>query len=963
MKKASTLIRSLDFNENEDLLAAADAAEELEFDDGFGVSGASKKARSHARPVDTDEFFSGIAPSRTESATTETAASYSKSASIRERLLRRARELEERRQAEKERRQAEQEQSRATKLPEIESDGSSDSESSSEADSDSESGDEMTTAAARKGKPKRAQAAAASASISDTDSTSASEDEEEDDVDEETRKKRREQKKVEEEEFQRVLNQDIFARQTKDKTVDFVALRLSRPLDQAIRAMNFTTATPVQTAAIPIALTGCDVLANAATGSGKTVAFLVPIIERLLQAGDRHPAIRALILSPTRELSEQIYNVALKLTRFTDIRVCCVVGGVSATKQTSELRTKPDIVVATPGRMIDHVVNTMGVGLEEIEMLVLDEADRLLEMGFVDETKELVKACPKSRQTMLFSATLTPGVEELINLSLRNPRRIMIDPESAIVDTLIQEFVRIQNDTPLLRQAIVLALCKRTFTTRTIIFTRTKKDAHNLMIVFGLCGLNAAELHGNLTQAQRTEALELFRENKVDFLICTDLAARGIDIKGVQTVINMYLPRDLPQYIHRVGRTARAGNQGCSVSLITDSERRLMKMIMKSAQNVVRKRVVPPSVITKYSNKIAELAPEIEAVLEEEKVEKQLSDAEMRATKAANLIKHHKEILARPAKEWFQSEQERQAAKMAAPLVAGKRYRSPDDEGDEYVEEESKSVSMEGVKSRADLKKKLVEQAREERKAKKKQEKLTLEELKARTAEIEAELAAAKEKAKSKEDPFRGLSRQERRKKKIKLESELALREEEAKLAEHEAKVAAGQAGTLTEKQIRQSKEIIRAIKNPQALTQALKRQAHREEKERQAEMERDGAGPDALKRILRTVKENELAARKAAKLRKLAAQAEAEEKGVPYEDDDDDAPTHVKQGVNPKQRRYADSSSAELLGHDLSNTRRFREAQNAYDRRTKIHEQLEAERRKPKGKGGFKSKKRYKRR
>ncbi|KAF6164018.1 hypothetical protein GIB67_028722 [Kingdonia uniflora] len=306
----------------------------------------------------------------------------------------------------------------------------------------------------------------------------------------------------------------------------FMELNLSRPMLRACEALGYHKPTPIQAACIPLALTGRDICGSAITGSGKTAAFTLPVLERLLFRPKRLNAIRVLVLTPTRELAAQVHSMIEKLAQFTDIRCCLVVGGLSTKMQEVALRSMPDIVVATPGRMIDHLRNSKSVGLEDLAVLILDEADRLLELGFSAEIRELVRVCPKRRQTMLFSATMTEEIDELIKLSLTKPLRLSADPSTKRPATLTEEVIRIRRMREVNQEAVLLSLCSKTFTAKVIIFSGTKQAAHRLKILFGLAGLKAAELHGNLTQVQRLDALELFRRQQVEFLIATDVAAR-----------------------------------------------------------------------------------------------------------------------------------------------------------------------------------------------------------------------------------------------------------------------------------------------------------------------------------------------------------------------------------------------------------------------------------------------------
>ncbi|KAJ0969947.1 hypothetical protein J5N97_022824 [Dioscorea zingiberensis] len=446
----------------------------------------------------------------------------------------------------------------------------------------------------------------------------------------------------------------------------FLELNLSRPLLRACEALDYLKPTPIQAACIPLALTGRDICGSAITGSGKTAAFALPVLERLLFRPKRIPAIRVLILTPARELAIQVHSMIEKLSQYTDIRCCLVIGGLSTKVQEAALRSMPDIVVGTPGRIIDHLRNSQSVGLEDLSVLILDEADRLLELGFSGEIQELLRICPRRRQTMLFSATMTDEVDKLVELSLTKPVRLKADPSTKRPATLTEEVVRIRRSREVNQEAVLLALCEKIFMQRVIIFSGTKQAAHRLKIIFGLAEMKAAELHGNLTQTQRLDALELFKKQNVDFLIATDVAARGLDIIGVQTVINFACPRDVTSYVHRVGRTARAGREGYAVTFVTDNDRSLLKAIAKRAGTNLKSRTVAEKSIAKWSQRIEQMEDQISVILEEESVERALRKANMEATKAENMIKHKEEIYSRPKKTWFATEREKNLIAKAA---------------------------------------------------------------------------------------------------------------------------------------------------------------------------------------------------------------------------------------------------------------------------------------------------------
>jgi ATP-dependent RNA helicase DDX27 len=457
----------------------------------------------------------------------------------------------------------------------------------------------------------------------------------------------------------------------------FAQLTLSRPLLRGVAAMGFVKPTPIQAQVIPLALAGRDICASAVTGSGKTAAFLLPILERLLHRYSGRT--KAIILTPTRELAAQCLGMMATLAQFTDLRACLIVGGAKNVQaQAAELRTRPDVIVATPGRLLDHVTNSQGVTLEEVEFLVLDEADRLLDLGFQDEVNELIKACPVARQTMLFSATMNTKVDDLVSLSLKRPVRVQVSSKDKnkdieVAPRLEQEFIRVRvSNEGINREGMLLALLTRTFNEQTIVFFDTKVAAHRLMILCGLCGIKCAELHGNLTQTQRLTALEDFRKGEVDVLLATDLAARGLDINAVKTVINFEMPNNVETYVHRIGRTARAGRGGRSCTLIGEGRRHLMKDLIRDAEaknkrnaqqkskgsfksGVIRSRTVPPPVVSHFTAKIMSLAPHVEEVLQAEALARMDRLVEMEAIKAQNIIEHSDEIMARPQREWFAS--------------------------------------------------------------------------------------------------------------------------------------------------------------------------------------------------------------------------------------------------------------------------------------------------------------------
>merc|ERR1712032_1355585 len=409
---------------------------------------------------------------------------------------------------------------------------------------------------------------------------------------------------------------------TYDDTASFYTMNLSRPLLKAIEELRYVHPTPIQAATIPVALLGRDICGCAATGTGKTAAYMLPVLERLLYRPVESARTRVLVLVPTRELGVQVYQVTRQLAQFTSVEVALSVGGLDLKTQESLLRRNPDIVIATPGRLIDHVKNTPTFSLENIEVLILDEADRMLEEAFMEQMKEIV------------------------------------DSNKVVAWNLRQEFVRVRREEE--REALLAALVCRTFRDHTMVFIQTKAQCHRLHIVLGLLGVRVGELHGNMSQPQRMETLQRFKEEQLDVLLATDVAARGLDIRGVKTVINFTMPTTLEHYIHRVGRTARAGRAGRSVSLAGEGERKMVREIVKRARDPVKSRTVNADIQTKYKAKLTKLEDDVNLVLEEEKADRELAKCENRAGKLQNQLAGGEDD-----RRWFQTKQQRKEEKQA----------------------------------------------------------------------------------------------------------------------------------------------------------------------------------------------------------------------------------------------------------------------------------------------------------
>ena len=530
----------------------------------------------------------------------------------------------------------------------------------------------------------------------DDDDDDEEEEEEEEEEDHKTKKetqKQRQQKKktlVKTKKYteQHHEEQAVAKDGTTFSARSFEELHVSRPLCRACEKLGYTTPTPIQAAIIPIALTGRDVCGRAQTGSGKTAAFALPLLERMLhRPKNAVSAIHVVVMVPTRELAVQCAQMIERLGEYTNVRVATVVGGLSMEKQAAALRQRPEIVVATPGRLIDHVRNTHSFGFEDVAAVVLDEADRLLEMGFLEEIKEIVRNMPRQRQTLLFSATLTSAVEELASLSMRNPARLSADSLGTTPTTLTEEIVKIKPQFVAKKEAHLLSLVSRSFKGKeTIVFAKTKVQAHRLKIVLGLSNIKACELHGDMSQTQRLAALEDFRSNaETKIMVATDVAARGLDIASVDLVVSYDAPKNVASYLHRVGRTARAGRKGVAITFMEEYDRALVKTLQKRGQKL-QSRIVPRDVVNEWHEKIEGYAAQIEEIEEEERAEKHMQKAEMEATKAENMLEHANEIKSRPKKTWFESERDKLANKKAAAKAMGKQGVDLLDDDDDLEE-------------------------------------------------------------------------------------------------------------------------------------------------------------------------------------------------------------------------------------------------------------------------------------
>ena len=360
---------------------------------------------------------------------------------------------------------------------------------------------------------------------------------------------------------------------------EFASLGLSEPLLRALRDRNYTTPTPIQARSIPHLLQGRDLLGIAQTGTGKTAAFSLPMLDLLtnsgLKAQPKRP--RALVLAPTRELATQIADSCKAYGRHGKLRTAIVFGGVGQTPQVQALRAGVDILVATPGRLLD-LINQQHCDLSAVEILVLDEADRMLDMGFLPDVKRILARVPERRQSLLFSATMPEDVTALSKKYLRDPLRVEVTPPAATADRIEQSVVFVQKAKK--RDELAKLLADPAFV-RTLVFTRTKHGADRVARHLDKAGIEAHAIHGDKSQNARERALEAFRAGKCHVLVATDIAARGIDVKDITHVVNFDLPNVPESYVHRIGRTARAGRDGIAISFCDETEHEYLRDIEK----------------------------------------------------------------------------------------------------------------------------------------------------------------------------------------------------------------------------------------------------------------------------------------------------------------------------------------------------------------------------------------------
>ncbi len=374
----------------------------------------------------------------------------------------------------------------------------------------------------------------------------------------------------------------------------FDSLGLSAELLRAIAEAGYTTPTPVQAQAIPLIMTGRDVQAAAQTGTGKTAGFTLPILHRLQPVANtslspaRHP-IRALILTPTRELAAQVEESVKTYSRYLSLRSTVIYGGVPMDPQIKALRAGVEIVVATPGRLLDHVQQKT-LQLSQVEILVLDEADRMLDMGFMPDIRRIISLLPPQRQNLLFSATFSDDIKKLSGGILNHPASVEVARANTTAESITQLIYSVESEN---KKHLLTHLIKNIPMTQAIVFTRTKEGANRLSHHLERANILAAAIHSDKTQTQRTHSLHQFKSGEIHVLVATDIAARGLDIDQLPFVVNFELPHVPEDYVHRIGRTGRAGSKGCAVSLVCPEEARERSAIEQLIKQTIREEPVP----------------------------------------------------------------------------------------------------------------------------------------------------------------------------------------------------------------------------------------------------------------------------------------------------------------------------------------------------------------------------------
>jgi ATP-dependent RNA helicase RhlE len=383
-------------------------------------------------------------------------------------------------------------------------------------------------------------------------------------------------------------SQEVDAESVAPATMEFASLGLAPVLEKAVAESGYTTMTPIQAKAIPIVLAGRDVMGAAQTGTGKTAAFSLPLLHKMMKHENssaspaRHP-VRALVLAPTRELADQVAKNIKTYSKYTKLRAMVVFGGIDMKPQTLELKTGVEVLIATPGRLLDHI-EAKNCVLNQVEYVVLDEAYRMLDIGFLPDLQRILSYLPKQRQTLLFSATFSPEIKRLAESYLQDPILVEVARPNATATNVEQRFYSVTTDD---KRAAVVKLLKDRALTQALVFVNSKLGCARLARSLERDGLKTNALHGDKSQDERLKALDAFKRGEVDVLVCTDVAARGLDIADLPAVFNFDVPFNAEDYVHRIGRTGRAGASGLAVTLVSSSDARLVADI----ERLIKKKI------------------------------------------------------------------------------------------------------------------------------------------------------------------------------------------------------------------------------------------------------------------------------------------------------------------------------------------------------------------------------------
>ena len=365
----------------------------------------------------------------------------------------------------------------------------------------------------------------------------------------------------------------------------FFELDLKDEILKAILDMGFEEATPIQEQAIPVALTGQDVIGQAQTGTGKTAAFSIPFLQMITD----EPVAQVLILTPTRELCIQVEKEVKKLSRYLNVRSVAVYGGQDITRQIRELKSRPQIIVATPGRLMDHM-NRKTIRLDYLKRVVLDEADEMLNMGFLEDIETILSSCPEERHTMMFSATMKDEIKAIANKFMKDPVLVKVEAQELTVPTIEQQYFEVKEHDKFKMLCRLLDIHNPELA---MVFGRTKRRVDELTEALQKLGYQAEGLHGDLTQRHRDIVMNKFRNGQISILVATDVAARGLDVSGVSHVFNFDLPQEIDSYVHRIGRTGRAGKEGIALTFVEPRELPHLKTIEKTIQRKLEKTKLP----------------------------------------------------------------------------------------------------------------------------------------------------------------------------------------------------------------------------------------------------------------------------------------------------------------------------------------------------------------------------------